>query len=233
MPTHTHTHSVHLPNERVDILLPVTQVAALDKVLELARAEATRGVGELEGPEEVARLLEVGADGVDFVDQVLHAHDAELAEVLLDDGVVGEGDALLLARLGVAALVDELAHALEVGVAVGDEGLDNLQHLRGGLSQADEDAIVDLEQAEELQGLALLRVDLVDTLDADDEGELGLGRDVVAALLLGDAGEADLLALCVTVLLDVGLGALEDGVALGLVLLFLLSARLRVMLDER
>jgi hypothetical protein len=31
------------------------------------------------------------------VDQILHAHDAVLAKVLLDDGVVSEGDTLLVA----------------------------------------------------------------------------------------------------------------------------------------
>jgi len=37
-----------------------------------------------------------------------------------------------------------------------------------------------------------------------------LSRNVVLAILLRKTGESDLLALCVTVLLDVGLGALED-----------------------
>jgi hypothetical protein len=67
-----------------------------------------------------------------------------------------------------------------------------------------------LEETEHLEGLALLGVDLVDTLDADDEGEARLGRYVVGAFLLGDAREADLLALCIAVLLDIGFGALEN-----------------------
>jgi len=182
----------------------------------LPGAEATSRVGELEGPEEVASLLEVGADGVDLVDQVFHADDAVGTEVLLDDGVVGEGNALLV-DLSVSALVDELTDSLEVGVAVSDQGLDNLQHLNGGLGEADEDTVVDLEKTEELEGLALLGVDLVDTLDTDDKGELGLGRDVERTLLLGGAGEADLLALLVAVLLDVRLGTLEDDTTLLLV----------------
>jgi len=216
---HTTKHLVHLPDELVDVVLPVTQVTALDEVLELTRPEATGGVGKLEGPQEVARLLEVRADGVDLMDQVLHADDAVLAEVLLDDGVVGERDAVLLARLGVSTLVDELAHALQVRVAVGDERLDDLQHFARRLGQTDEHAIVDLQQAEKLESLALLRVDLVDTLDADDEGELGFGGDVVAAFLLRNTREADLLTLSVTVFLDVRLGALEDLLALRLALL--------------
>ena len=157
-----HKNLVHLPDELVDELLTVTKVTTLDEVLELAGAETTSGRGELEGPQEVAGLLEVGADGVDLVDQVLDADNAVLAEVLLDEGVVGDRQALLV-DLSVTALVDKLTDGLEVGVSVGDEGLDNLQHLRGGLGELNEDTVVDLEETEELESLALLGVDLVDT----------------------------------------------------------------------
>ena len=169
-PSSTTPHLVHLLDESVDVLLPVTEITTLDEVLELAGTETTSGVGELEGPEEVAGLLEVGADGVDLVDEVLNADDAVLAEVLLDDGVVGERDALLV-DLAVSALVDELTDSLLVGVSVGDVGLDDLQHLEGGLGEADEDTVVDLEKTEELESLPLLGVDLVDT-----DGWLVAGR---------------------------------------------------------
>lgn len=154
---------VHLADESVDVLLTVTSVTTLDEVLDLAGVEATVGVGELEGPEEVVGLLEVGADGVDLVDQVFHADNAVLAEVLLNELVVGKGNALLV-DLSVATLVDELTDGLEVGVTVGDEGVDNGQHLLGGLGETDEDTVVDLEQTEELQDLAGLGSDLVDTV---------------------------------------------------------------------
>lgn len=157
-----HNSLVHLPDESVDELLTVTKVTTLDEVPELAGAETTSGRGELEGPEEVGDGLEVGADSVDLVDNVLDAGDAVLAEVLLDESVVGDRQALL-ADLSVTALVDELTHSLEVGVSVGDERLDNLQHLRGGLGELDEDTVVDLEETEKLESLALLGVDLVDT----------------------------------------------------------------------
>ena len=154
---------VHLADESVDVLLTVTSVTTLDEVLDLAGVEATVGVGELEGPEEVVGLLEVGADGVDLVDQVFHADNAVLAEVLLNDLVVGKSNALLV-DLSVATLVDELTDGLEVGVTVGDEGVDNGQHLLGGLGETDEDTVVDLEQTEELQDLTGLGSDLVDTV---------------------------------------------------------------------
>lgn len=185
-------------------------------MLELAGAEAASGVGELEGPEEVGGLLEVGADGVDLVDEILHADDAVLAEVLLDDGVVGEGNTLLV-DLSVTALVDKLLDGLEVGVTVGDPRLDDLDHLGGGLSDLDENSVVDLEETEKLEDLAGLGGDLVDTLDADKEDQVGLSGNVGGVVLAGNAGEADLLALCVAVLLDVLLSTLEDDATLLLV----------------
>ena len=221
---------VHLLDESVDEVLAVAKVTTLDEVLELAGTEATGRRGQLEGPEEVGGLLEVGADGVDLVDEVLDADDAVLAEVLLDQLVVGDGQALLV-DLAVAALVDELTDGLEVGVTVGDERLDDLEHLGGGLGNPDEDAIVDLEQTEELEGLALLGVNLVDTgvklvssrlakqltdapLDADDEDELGLSLDVEGVVLLRGALGLDEVALLLAILLGVLGGALRDGLAL-------------------
>ena len=47
---------VHLADELVDVGLPVTEVTALDEVLELPCPPAASGVRELEGPEEVRRL---------------------------------------------------------------------------------------------------------------------------------------------------------------------------------
>ena len=207
---------VHLADETVDGLLTVAKVTTLDEVLELAGAETTIGVGELEGPQEVGDLLEVGADRVDLVDEVLHADDAVLAEVLLNDGVVGKSNALLV-DLTITTLVDELLDGLEVGVAIGDPGLDNLEHLSGGLGDLDEDTVVDLEETEELKDLAGLGGNLVDTLDADDEDQLSLSGDVGRVLLPGNAVEADLLTLSIAVLLDVLLSTLEDDATLLLV----------------
>lgn len=122
-------------------------------MLELPRSEPPVRVAQFERPQEVARLLEVGSHSVDLMDQILHAHDAVLAQVVLDDLVVGEGDTLLV-DLAVSALVDKFADSLEVGVAVGNVGFDDLQHFRGGFGDADEDTVVDLEKSEQLEGLA-------------------------------------------------------------------------------
>lgn len=132
-------------------------------MLELASAETTSRVGKLEWPQEVAGLLEVGADSVDLVDQVFHADNAVLAKVLLDKLVVGKGNTLLV-DLSVTTLVDELTDALEVGVAVGNVWVNNGQHLSSSLGELDEDSVIDLEKTEKLQDLARLRSNLVDTI---------------------------------------------------------------------
>ncbi len=124
-------HLVHLSDELVDVDLPVTEVTTLDVVLEFPCPPATSGVGELEGPQEVrgleaqvghgfendsknTYLLEVGAGGDDFVNEILDAKDVEFAKGSLDDAVVGEGNALLV-DLSISTLVDKLANRLQVG----------------------------------------------------------------------------------------------------------------------
>lgn len=153
---------VHLADESVDSVLAVAEITTLNEVLELAGTETTSGVAQLEGPQEVGGLLEVGANSEDLVDQVLHADNTVLAEVLLNDGVVGQGNTLLV-DLAVSTLVDKLLDGLQVGVTIGDPGLNDLQHLSDGLGDTQEDTIVDLEKTEQLEGLAGLRGHLVDT----------------------------------------------------------------------
>lgn len=80
---------VHLADEVVDELLAITKISTLNEVLELADAESTGGGGQLEGPQEVGSLLEVGTNGEDLVDEILNGDDAELAELGLNDRVVG------------------------------------------------------------------------------------------------------------------------------------------------
>jgi len=166
-------------------------------------------------------LLEVGADGENLVDQVLHTDNTILAKAVLDDSVVSKSNALLV-DLSVSALVNQLPGGLEVGVTIGDPWLNDLQHLESSLSHTNKDTVVDLEETEQLKDLAGLWCDLVDTLDADNENQLVLSWDVVGTILLRETGETNLLALLVTVLLNVFLGALEDDTTLLLLGLLLL-----------
>lgn len=191
---------------------------------ELLALETTVGVRELEGPEEVGDGLEVGAAGGDLVNDVLDREDAVLAEALLDDLVVVDGETLAV-DLGVTTLVDEVTDGLEVGGTVGDVRLNKLKHLRGGLGQADKDTVVDLEETEELQDLAGLGRNVVDTTETDDEDDLGLTGNVKVTLGLGGTAKTDLLALGSAVLLGVLLGTLEDDLALAEVGLYCVTVK--------
>jgi len=133
-------------------LLTVTKVTTIGEVVGLLPPAAIRVV-QLEGPQKVGGLLELGTDGVDLVDHILNTDDVLLAQTLLDNRVVGQTDALLV-DLAEASLVHELSHTLQVRVAPGNVWVTHSQHVDGGLVESDEDGVVDLSQAEQLQALA-------------------------------------------------------------------------------
>lgn len=192
----------HLLDQSIDVLLSVTKITTLNKVLEFAGSEATCRVGQLERPQEVAGLLEIGSDGVDLMDQVFHADNAIFAKIVLDQLVVCQGNSLFV-DLSITTLVDELSHRLEVGVSVGDVGVDDCQHLLRGLGQSDEDAVVDLKKSEKLEDLSRLGSHLVDTLNSNDEDKLVLLLDIEVSILSAQPGKSDLLAFLVSIFLDV------------------------------
>ena len=61
-------------------------------------------------------LLKVGTSSEDLVYEIFNGEDVKLAKSLLNDSVVRQRDALLV-DLAVAALVDQLANGLQVGLA--------------------------------------------------------------------------------------------------------------------
>merc|ERR1719424_479579 len=147
--------------------------------------EATPWCGELEWPEKVGDLLEMRSHSVNLVDDILHAVDAKLPELRRDDLVIVERDAALV-HLAKAALVDELTHSLERRIAICDIWLHCLQHLKDGLVDLQEDAIVHLLQAHQLQDFAWLRCHFDDTLDAcnEQEGLFWLHKEVACGFRL-------------------------------------------------
>ena len=132
-------------------------------MLEFPRPESTSRIAQLEWPQKVTSLFEIRPHSNNLMDQVLHTDDAKFAQLLLNDLVIGEGYTLLV-DLSVAALVDEVADGFDTGIAVGNIGLDHFEHFRGGFGEFDEDAVVNLEEAEELEDLAGFGGDFVDTV---------------------------------------------------------------------
>ena len=87
-----------------------------------------------------------------FMYQIFHANNTKLAQALLDNLVVGEWNTLLI-DLAVATFVNEIAHGLDAGVAIGNPRLDDFKHLARGLGEFDEAAVIYLEKTEELKDL--------------------------------------------------------------------------------
>jgi len=86
--------------------------------------------------------------------------------------------------------------------------------VNGRLVQLHKHAVVDLSQAEELKDLLDLGRDTVDTADADHAGELAFRLEEKVALGLGNAAEADEVALHLAVFANVLLSTLEHLLAL-------------------
>jgi hypothetical protein len=72
------------------VLFPIAQITTLNKMLGLARLEATGGATQLEWPQEVGNLFEVGSGSVYLVNKIFHADDAILTQRIFDYFVVRE-----------------------------------------------------------------------------------------------------------------------------------------------
>jgi len=151
-------------------------------------------------------------NSINLVDDVFGAKNVEFFKVLFDQLVVCESDALA-ADFTEAALVHELANGLQIRITVSNEGLYQVEHLQHGLSNFDKNGVVKLSQAQELQDLAGLRAHAVDTSNADNDGELRLGRDVERARASCNALHSNFLFVHLPVFLGVLLSALEDRTA--------------------
>lgn len=156
------TCSQHSLDKLVDQFFTVAPDTTLLEWVTLLLESLEWGV-ELEWPEEVVGLLEVGVvAGPDGVDEVLNAMDALGSERLGDHAVVGESDSGAV-DLSVSSLVDQSADVITAWVSIGDVWLNKSDHVNGGAVQSDEDSVVELSESEELHDLLLLGGKLVDT----------------------------------------------------------------------
>jgi hypothetical protein len=179
-------------NQVVDEVFTVTSITTFNEVEELTLLPHVVGVGELEGPEEVGGLLEVRTNGSNFVDKIFNTDDVVLTKRLFNDRVVRDRNTLLV-DLGISTLVDQTTDSLQVGVTVGNIGLDQLKHLRGSLVKTDKDTVVDLQKTEQLKNLTGLGSNVVDTTDTDNENKLLLSGNIVVTFSLGLTTETDLV----------------------------------------
>ena len=132
---------------------------------------------KLEWPQEVGGGFKVRTHSEDLVNHIFYAHDSALSKRRRDHCVAGDRNALP-AYFSETSLVDELLHGLEVRVAVGDEGLDQSEHLKSGGIDTNEDTIVKLAKAEELKDFLHLGGHSNDTSNTNDKDELVLCGDI-------------------------------------------------------
>jgi len=112
--------------------------------------------------------------------------------------------------LNKSSLVDQFPNTLLVGIAPGDVGFANTEHVKGSLVKLDEDSIVDLSETEQLKSFADLGVNLVYTPNSNDEGQFSFSWNIIVALVPGLASKSDFIALLGPVLLHVLLSPLEN-----------------------
>ena len=79
--------SVHPANESVDETFPVAMVSSLNEMPRLLSIAST-SIAQLERPQEIVSLLEVGSNGEDLVHQILHADNAFLPKHLEDTAYI-------------------------------------------------------------------------------------------------------------------------------------------------
>ncbi len=188
-------------------MLPVAPVTATSLMESMSLSdEATSRGSELERPEESVHFLEMGTNGVNLVDDILGAVDAQMTEILRNQTVVGQGDSGSV-DLEISSLVHELAHSGQRRVSESNIWSDSSEHLGNWTIDLQENTIMELLQSEELQDLSWLRSHLVNTDQSGDEQELGLGlnKEVTAFSCL--AAESDEVGLTGSVLFQVLDGA--------------------------
>lgn len=95
--------------------------------------------------------------------QIFHADDILSAQSTFDNGIGSKGCTSVI-NLGETTFVDKVSDCFQVGIAPGDVGFTDSEHVNRGLIQLDEDTIVDLSQSEQLEGLPYFGMDLVNTV---------------------------------------------------------------------
>jgi len=96
----------HFLQELIDLIFSVAKISTLNKMVCLL-SPSSSWVVQLEWPQKVGCILEVGSNSQDLVDQILHTDDAHLAKLALDDVVRGDWGAVTI-NLHKSTLVDQI-----------------------------------------------------------------------------------------------------------------------------
>lgn len=97
-----------------------------------------------------------------LMDQVFSTDNFKFAKFVFNDLIASDSNALSI-NLGESTFVDQFTYRLQVGVSPCNVGFTDTQHVDGGLVEFDENAIVDLAQAEQLEYFTYFWCNFVDT----------------------------------------------------------------------
>jgi len=191
----------------VDFVLSVASISAFLVVNALFDVTSTRRV-EFEWPQELVDVLEVLADGENFMDEILNADDSVFLELLGDDFVVGDGNPLSV-DLTKTTLVDELFHSLQVGCSPSNIGLNEFQHFESGGVESDKDCILNLAKSEKSQNLFCSRINTIDTPNSNNQSESGFRFSEEVATRTSISSCNHQTSIFLSVFLGVFFGSLE------------------------
>ena len=99
----------HFLEEIIDLDFSISKVTTLNKVVGLL-SPSSGGVVQLEWPQEVGGILEVGSNGEDLMDQILNTDDSKLAQLALNNVIRGDwGTVAINLNKQVKKLVDTVS----------------------------------------------------------------------------------------------------------------------------
>lgn len=105
---------VHLSNQAIDVILPVSMVTTFNKVCSLLSVSTT-SVAQFEWPQEVVGFLEMLSHREDLVNEVLHADDTVLTKLFFNNGIIGNGRTTLF-NFAESSFVDQFTYTFQIRV---------------------------------------------------------------------------------------------------------------------
>jgi len=199
---------VHSLDEGVDFVFSVTSISSLLEMNDFLFV-TTSGRAQFERPQKLVHGFKVLADNEDLMNNVLNAENAFAAKFFFDDGVVRDGNALMV-DFGESSFVDQLSHCLQIRCSVSDVRFNEFEHFLSGGVQTDENGVVDLSQSQQLQDLSRFGIHSVDTSDTNNKSEFGFGFNIEVSGNSGSSSQFDQRSLSVSVLFHIVLCSLED-----------------------
>ena len=118
---------VNPSNKPVDLVFPVGSISTFYKMGGLF-LHSTSWKRQFKGPQEVACFFEMFSNGIDLINQILHADDSIFPKRPSNQCVVCQGNSLLV-HFAITTLADQFIYRLQIQVPPCNVWLHNSQHV--------------------------------------------------------------------------------------------------------